>query len=288
MAPALRARGRGARPPLADDRRVHAGVRRRGDRNRPRCRRAVPDPAAARDRPQLRAASLADRGGRQGSARAARGPRRDRLRRLRPPTEGMAGARVGRRDPRARGRPGALRDHGRRRPAAGVLQDDARPRARAYEPPHRRGIGDQGPRRREGAAGPLLVPAVHGGDGRDLQRARHRHVPEPGRRPWPARARGGDVRQARRRIRIRAGSRSAPTRQEPDCSYRTRARSSSQLPSACSSTIPTFAVGSARPQPSTPVFASTRRAMHARSSASTTSCSASSAEREPLDVAIAV
>ena len=31
----------------------------------------------------------------------------------------------------ARGRAGALRDHGRRRPPAGVLQDDARPRARA-------------------------------------------------------------------------------------------------------------------------------------------------------------
>ena len=104
------------------------------------------------DRAQQRALAglLAERDERQGSARPARGQGRDRLRRLRPPPEGVAGARLGRRDPGGRGRPGALRDHGRRRAPARVLQDDARARARADEPAHRRGVGDQGPRRAQG------------------------------------------------------------------------------------------------------------------------------------------
>ena len=84
---------------------------------------------------------------RQERARAAAGPRRDRLRRLRPPPEGLAGARRGGRHPRPRGRARALRDHGRRRSPAGVLPHAARPRARGDEPADRRGVGDQGARR---------------------------------------------------------------------------------------------------------------------------------------------
>src|SRR5581483_3645904 len=56
LAPPLRASRRGPRPPLAADRVVHGALRRRGDRDRPRRRLAVPDPPAARDRPQLGAA----------------------------------------------------------------------------------------------------------------------------------------------------------------------------------------------------------------------------------------
>ena len=119
---------------------------------------------------------------------------------LRPPPEGLARARRGRRHPRARGRAGALRDHGRRRPPAGVLPHAARPRARGDEPADRRGVGDQGAREREAPRPELLVPAVHRRHRRDLQRARRRHVPEPGRRPRPPGARGGDVRQAGRRV----------------------------------------------------------------------------------------
>ena len=53
---------------------------------------------------------------------------------------------------------------------------------------------------REGPRRELLVPAVHRRDRRDLQRARRRHVPEPGRRARPPGARGRDVRQAGRRV----------------------------------------------------------------------------------------
>ena len=61
LAPPLRARGRGARPALARDRDDDGALGRRGDRDRPRRRRALPDPAAADDRPQLgRAARLAE------------------------------------------------------------------------------------------------------------------------------------------------------------------------------------------------------------------------------------
>ena len=84
---------------------------------------------------------------RQERARPAAGPRRDRVRRLRAPPEGLARARRGGRHPRARGRARALRDHGRRRPSAGVLPHAARPRARGDEPADRRGVGDQGARR---------------------------------------------------------------------------------------------------------------------------------------------
>ncbi len=66
----------------------------------------------------------------------------------------------------------------------------------------------------KGLERPLLVPAVHGRDRRDLQRARHRHLPEPGRRPRPAGARGCDVRQAGRRVRVGDGRGRAPPRQD--------------------------------------------------------------------------
>ena len=129
----------------------------------------------------------------------------------------------------ARGRAGPLRDHGRRRPPAGLLQDRARPRARRGEPAHRRGVGDQGARAREGARRALLVPAVHRRDGRDLQRARHRHLPEPGRRARPPRARGGDVRQARRRLRLDPRRGRAPAGQDGPAARRRRPRARSPL-----------------------------------------------------------
>ena len=72
LAPALGARRRGPRPPLARDRRADGALGRCGDRDRPRRRGALPDPPAADDRPQLRrAARLAERR-RQERARAAR------------------------------------------------------------------------------------------------------------------------------------------------------------------------------------------------------------------------
>ena len=87
---------------------------------------------------------------RQGGARPAGGPRRHRLRRLRAPAEGLAGARLRGGDPRPGGRPGALRDHGRRRPSAGVLQDDraaARSRSRTCSPTRSRRSRTSSPRR---------------------------------------------------------------------------------------------------------------------------------------------
>ena len=70
----------------------------------------------------------------------------------------------------------------------------------------------------------LLVPAVHRRHRRDLQRARRRHVPEPGRRARPPGARGRDVRQAGRRVGLARRRRHPPARAARGSCSTTRAR----------------------------------------------------------------
>ena len=163
---------------------------------------------------------------RQGGARAARGPRRDRLRRLRPPPEGLARARRGgARSSSPTGVPAhfVIMGGGVRPPEYFRRCAAARSRRRTCSPTRSR--RSRSSSREKGLERPLLVPALHGRDRRDLLRARHRDVPEPGRRPRPAGARGGDVRQARRRVGLARRRRRPAPGEDGTCCSTTRARS---------------------------------------------------------------